>query len=66
MVTGKVLPPLSAVLSAPKLPLVTAQYWDVRSRGFVVDGKILNFEQLNELTFVLDSGVYAGMDCVVI
>ncbi|TFK83174.1 acid protease [Polyporus arcularius HHB13444] len=58
---GAVRPELSAILDAPKLPLMTGQFWDVPSRGFVVDGTVVNLSGsgTDELRFILDSGVYA-------
>ncbi|RDX52602.1 acid protease [Lentinus brumalis] len=51
----------SEILDAPKIPLMTGQFWDVPSRGFVVDGTVVNLSGsgTDELRFILDSGVYA-------
>ncbi len=40
---------------------MTGQFWDVPSRGFVVDGTVVNLSGsgTDELRFILDSGVYA-------
>ena len=43
---------------------MTGEFWDVLSRGFVVDGNLVNpiveeGDNPSELRFILDSGVYA-------
>ncbi|KAI0752711.1 aspartic peptidase domain-containing protein [Daedaleopsis nitida] len=56
---GDVDPVDSAVLSSPRVPLMTGSFWDVPSQGFFVDGQAVRFgDPSEELTIILDSGVY--------
>ncbi|KAI0634242.1 acid protease [Trametes polyzona] len=58
---GDVLPSFSAVYHMPKLPLVTGQYWDVPSTGFLLNGLPLNVTTsiAYERGAMLDTGAFA-------
>ena len=60
LILGDISPPFVRIRDAPKLPLMTGMLWDVPSRGFVVNGEIVNFSGGGELPFALDTGAYTG------
>ena len=54
------------ILDAPKITLMTGQFWDISSQGFVVDGRVINFSKSGLVRMILDSGVYGGVSKYVV
>ncbi|KAI0767426.1 aspartic peptidase domain-containing protein [Fomes fomentarius] len=50
----------AGLLASTQIPLLTGQFWDTPSEGFVVDEKIVNFSGSIPLRFILDSGTYGA------